>query len=274
MRTGLNALGAIAFTLAFCLPQSTIANELSRLPDGEIATQGGVTAYLIDPTRRYDHAVLGDAIEAGGFAAEFGGRRLVYRLGAEAVFEDRRVRLADLDGDGAPEAILVKSYLDRGSAIAVFRIGPDGIAPLAESPPIGQRHRWLNPVGVADFTGTGEPTIAAVVTPHLSGSLRLYRLSGGRLVEAARTDGFTNHILGNRDLDLARIGDVLSLGIPQIVLPTIDRRSLAVVSFRAGRPAILRGKPVPAGIAAMIGIGRATATVRTGAGTEVAVDLR
>ena len=46
--------------------------------------------------------------------------------------------------------------------------------------------------------------LAAVVTPHLSGSLRLYRLSGTSLVEVTRIDGFTNHRLGERDLDLAR----------------------------------------------------------------------
>jgi hypothetical protein len=265
---------AIAFALALCLVQSAIADEFSRLPDGEVVRSVGVTAYLVGPTRRYDHAVLGDAIEAGGFVIETGGRRLIYRLDGDAVFEDRRVRLADIDGDGAPEAILVKSYLDRGSALAIYRINPDGIAPLAESPPVGQRHRWLNPVGIADFTGSGEPTIAAVVTPHLAGSLRLYRLSGGRLVEIARTDGFTNHILGSRDLDLARIGDVLKLGIPQIVLPTVDRKSLAVVSFQGGKPAVLRKKAVPAGIAASIGLGSGTATIRTGAGAAIEIDLR
>jgi hypothetical protein len=266
--------GAIVLALALSLPQSTTAAELSRLPDGEIATVGGTTAYLIDPTRRYGHAVLGDAIEAGGFAIEIGGRRLAYRLGANAVFEDRRVRLADLDGDGAPEAVLVKSYLDRASAIAVFRIKSDGIAPLAESPHIGHRHRWLNPVGVADFTGTGEPTIAAVITPHVAGSLRLYRLAGASLAEIARVDGFTNHILGSRDLDLARIGDVLGLGIPQIVLPTIDRKSLAVIAFQGGRPAILRKASVSGGIAALIRIGLGAATVRTAAGAETEIDLR
>ncbi|WP_291824033.1 hypothetical protein, partial [Bosea sp. (in: a-proteobacteria)] len=185
-----------------------------------------MVAYLVDPTTRYGHGVLGDAIEAGGFVVERDGQRLLFRLGPDAVFEDRRVRLADLDGDGQPEAIVVKAYLDRGAALAVYRIGRHAIEPLAESPAIGQRNRWLNPVGVADFAGSGQAMLAAVVTPHLAGSLRLYRLSGTALVEVSRIDGFTNHRLGERDLDLAQIGDLDEDGTPDIVIPSLSRQDL------------------------------------------------
>ncbi|CAN1551196.1 hypothetical protein MCEMSEM23_02191 [Rhabdaerophilaceae bacterium] len=210
------------------------------LPDGEISRSGLLTAWLIDPTTRYDHGVLGDAIEAGGFIVERAGKRLVYRLPPDAVFEDRRVRLADLDGDGAPEAIIVKSYLNRGAAIAVYRILPDRIEPLAETEAVGSRNRWLNPVGVADFSGTGKPVIAAVVTPHLAGSLRWYSLTGSTLSEIAQINGYTNHIIGKRDLDLARIVKVLPDGPPHIVIPALDRRSLAAISLRGGAAHVAR----------------------------------
>ncbi|MGL4438512.1 MAG: hypothetical protein ACRCUE_04515, partial [Bosea sp. (in: a-proteobacteria)] len=206
------------------------------LPDGEVSRHGSFSARLIDPTERYDHGVLGDAIEAGGFMVERNGSRLIYRLSTDAVFEDRRVRLADLDGDGVPEAIVVKSYLDRGAAIAVYRLLHDRIELLAESAPIGTRNRWLNPVGVADFTGSGEAMIAAVVTPHLAGSLRLYRLAGATLGEVARIDGYTNHIIGKRDLDLAAIIRINHDGPPLIVIPALDRRSLAAIGLAGGNP--------------------------------------
>lgn len=225
------ALGGL---LATTVPAAARSSR-PRLPDTETTTAGALSAWLTEPTTRYAHGVLGDAIEAGGFAVERAGRQFHFTLPDEAVFEDRRVRLADIDGDGRPEAIIVKSYLRRGAALAIFRIGDGGIAPLAESAPIGTPNRWLNPVGVADFTGEGRPLIAAVVTPHIAGSLRLYRLQGGALVEVARLDGVTNHIIGSRDLDLARISDIDGDGRPEIVIPSLDRMSLTAASFVGGR---------------------------------------
>jgi hypothetical protein len=211
------------------------------LPDGELTRAGGLTAWLAGPTRRYAHGALGDAIEAEGFMAEVSGRILSYTLPDTAVFEDRRVRLWDIDGDGTPEAVVIKAYLDKGAALALYRIGRDTIEPLAESPAIGIPNRWLNPVGAADFLGDGSTTVAAVITPHLAGSLRLYRLVGDALTEVARVDGFTNHINGSRDLDLAQV--VPTRRGPVIAIPTLDRRAMATISFAGGRPALLSKQP-------------------------------
>jgi hypothetical protein len=218
------------------------ARAITPLPDTEITVSGNLRAYLTDPTTRYDHAVLGDAIEAGGFVVEIDGSPLRLHLGADAVFEDRRVRLVEITGGGRPQALVVKAYQNAGAALALYRINGDGIDLIAESPAIGVRHRWLNPVGVGRFLGGDTPMIAAVITPHLAGSLRLYQLAGSRLEEVSRIDGFTNHIIGSRDLDLGFTADLNDDGVLELVLPRLDRRSVAVVSFANG-PRVLAEIP-------------------------------
>ena len=95
-------------------------------------------------------------------------------------------------------------------------------------------NRWLNVVGFGDFTGRGKAEIAAVVTPHLTGSLRVYEMTGTRLVELARIDGYTNHINGTRELDLAEVADRNGDGVIDITLPRTRRVGKAVVTFAGG----------------------------------------
>jgi hypothetical protein len=65
-------------------------------------------AWLTGPSRIYGHGVLSDAIEATGLTVKMrDGRDLSYRQRGASVFEDRRARLADLDGDGRDEIIVV-----------------------------------------------------------------------------------------------------------------------------------------------------------------------
>ncbi|MGQ3359039.1 MAG: hypothetical protein ACT6XY_08490 [Phreatobacter sp.] len=260
------------FTASLAAP-ALAQSAPQRLPDTETTRAGGMTAWLSDPTTRYAHGVLGDAIEAGGFVVERGGRALHHRLGPEAVFEDRRVRLVDLGG-GTPAALVVKSYLRRGSALAAYAIGEEAITPLAESAAIGTPNRWLNPVGVADFTRTGAPLVAAVVTPHIAGSLRLYRREGARLEEVARLDGVTNHIIGSRDLDLGRISDVDGDGLPEIVLPSLDRLRLVAVSFAGGTGRIVASVPLPAPLIRLEPMNDARAVVHLQDRRTLTVDLK
>jgi hypothetical protein len=100
--------------------------------------------WLTRPTGRYGHGVLGDAIEAGGVAAELAdGRRVELVLSADSVFEDLRPRLADTDGDGDDEILVVRSYLDRGAALAVIEAGT-GLVAAAQTPPIGRPYPNLS----------------------------------------------------------------------------------------------------------------------------------
>jgi hypothetical protein len=259
----------IATSGAALLANTAEAQDHLMLPDGETTRAKGITATLINPTKRYQHAVLGDDIEAAGFQAVIDGKSYRFQLGEDAVFEDRRVRLWDIDGDGKPEAVIVKSYVNRGAAIASYKLGPQGITPFAESAAIGTRNRWLNPIGSGDFTGSGQVLIAAVITPHLTGSVRLYKLSGDTFSEVARLNGFTNHIIGSRDLDLAKVVEAND-GV-RIVIPSLDRWSLALLSFKDGSPRVISQKSVPSRILKLGSVSReqAQVTLENGQGMKI-----
>lgn len=207
------------------------------LSDGEITrgTADIARAWLTDPTDRYRHGVLGDAIEGGGLALERAdGRVFRYKLDSGSVFEDRRVRLIDLDGNGRDEAIVVQSYLDDGAALAVFGLGAEKVEFLSEVPAIGRANRWLNPVGAADFDGDGVTEIAYVETPHIGGTLRLFEFRDRKLHRDHAARGFSNHAIGSRVQDQGAVHDWTGDGIPDIAVPDARRRALRFVTFADG----------------------------------------
>lgn len=146
-----------------------------------------------DPTTRYAHGVLGDAVEWGALVLDTSeGRRLRFVLPQERVFEDLEPRLADLDGDGRPEVIAVESHRDFGARLAVY--GMDGL--LASNDWIGRTNRWLAPIGAADLDGNGLMDIAYVDRPHLAKTIRILSWLDGGLIEIAGLEGYSNHRIG------------------------------------------------------------------------------
>jgi hypothetical protein len=152
------------------------------------------------PSDEYDHRILGAAQDSKVLTIHLrqpGDNRITCPaeviLPEGEVFEDIAPRLADLDGDGMPEVIVVHTDIRRGARLAVY----DRRARLvAATPHIGQTHRWLAPLGVADLDGDGAVEIAYVDRPHLAKVLRIWRFRGGRLVHVADAPGLTNHRIG------------------------------------------------------------------------------
>lgn len=192
-------------------------------------------AWYRKPTDRYGHGVLGDAVEAGGLALRLeGGYLETLDLTTEAVFEDRTPRIVDIDGDQVDEILAVKTYTKAGSALAVIETSDRGLRLAAESEPIGQPFRWLNPVGVGDFDGDGRNEIAAVVTPHLGAVLKLYEWQDDQLVQDHQAEGFSNHAIGSPEQGLADIADMNGDGLPDLIVPDAARRNLRIVTFSFG----------------------------------------
>jgi hypothetical protein len=187
-----------------------------------------VSARYEQPTERYTHGILGDSVEWGALSMRLAdGRRVRVVLPEDRVFEDTAPRVADVDLDGAAEVVVVESSVARGARLAVY--GPDGL--IAATPFIGQKFRWLAPVGAADLNGDGRVEIAYVDRPHLAKTLRIWRFADGRLAEVAAAPGFTNHRIGERDI----AGGIRDCGEgPEMIVADADWRNVVGVRFDGG----------------------------------------
>jgi FG-GAP-like repeat len=207
----------------------------NALPDGRVVTGSRDIArvWFASPTERYGHNILGDAVEAGSLMIlTADGKTDTVAVGDDAVFEDLTPRLADLDGDGRDEIVVIKSYLARGSAIAVIAQRKGHYQIVAETPPLGGPRRWENPAGIADFDGDGKPDIAVVRQPHSIGALELWTYADGRLRRGPSLDGFSNHVAGTRALGMSAVGDFDGDGTPDLAIPSFDRATLRIVTFK------------------------------------------
>jgi hypothetical protein len=220
--------------LEFLEKSATAKRIEGALPDGvaAIGSRDIARAWLAEPTDRYDHGILGNKIEASSLVIETrDGKRQTVRLKDDAVFEDLEPRLADLDGDGHDEIVVVKSYLKRGSALAIIGERNGKYEIVAETPPIGQPHAWLNPAGIANFTSSGKLGIALVRMPHVLGNLELWSFAGKSLRKIADMPDAANHIAGTRALHMSGEADFDGDGIADLAIPSLDRGNLRIVSF-------------------------------------------
>ena len=231
------AIGSSALLLIPTDSRLVVAPAPDMLPDGEVSQGLGAIrrAWLTGATERYAHGILGDRVEAAGVGVERAdGTFLYFDLAEDSVFEDRRARLFDVDGDGVEEIIVVKSYLNAGAALAVLEASDSSLEIAAEADPIGQPNRWLNPAGAGDFDGDGRVEIAYVETPHIGGTLKLYEYNNGTLTADGAARGFSNHAIGSREQAQAAVVDWNGDGVVDLAVPDARRQILRIVTFAGG----------------------------------------
>lgn len=192
------------------------------------SAEGVTSARYTDPTPRYDHGILGDAVEWGALEMTTDqGRRLSVTLPETRVFEDTAPRLADIDGDGRTEVIVVETDIARGARLAIY--GPQGL--IAATPHIGRTHRWLAPIGAADLDGDGFTEIAYIDRPHLAKTLRIWRFRNGALSHVADLSGYTNHRIGEDNI----AGGIRSCaGPPEMIVADARWQQIHAVTFTGG----------------------------------------
>jgi hypothetical protein len=231
---------------------------LGGLPDGGIARHdgGGIArAWYGVPSRAYGHGVLGDAVEASALIAEHvAGAKHIYNTDYGYVFEDITPRLADLNSDGQAEIITILTDVSAGASLAVFGLRDGQLQKLAGTEPFGQPNRWLNVAGIADFDGDGQTEIAIVTTPHIGGTLEFWSFEGGqdgapaRLIRRAALPGFSNHVIGSRNLSLSAVFDANGDGLPDLTVPDASRTSLGIITLKDGTATEIAKIELPAAL--------------------------
>ncbi len=205
----------------------------SRLP-GSVASKGThdiAWVWLAAPTARYPHTSMGSVLHAGSVHVQSRtGQIFEWVLPKQRVFEDTQPRIVDLDGDGLDEVILIEADIERGAALVSYGLratasGKVQLQELARSSFLGHPFRWLNPIGFADFDGDGKLDIASVTTPHIGGVLTLYRYAPPRIEAFAKAMDVSNHRMGDPNLQMHAIVNLLGVR-PTLIVPDMTLRSL------------------------------------------------
>ena len=224
MRAG----AALAFLLALAAP--TFAEDHARRVNV-------VQAILVDPTDRYGTEVLGDAAAWSGLRITFRQcarcrgpdlRDVILTLPETRVFDAVDPLVADVDGDGLREVLVVETDLAQGPSLAVF--GPGG--KRAATPFLGGVDGRLTPAGVGDFDGDGRPEIAFVIRTHERQELIFLRLTEDRLAGIARFKGLLNPRTGNWTSDTAIR---TCSGLAEVILPDAAGKRLVAVRLDGTR---------------------------------------
>lgn len=220
------------------LASTVLSVALALLAGAASATPPDVIieARFGEPTGRYAHGVLGDAIEWGSLhltvdkchgCEETMIEQITIRLPESRVFEDIAPRLWQIDADDLPKVVVVESDQTRGARLSVY----DETGFVTATPFIGTRNRWLAPIGVADFDGDGWMEVGYIDRPHLAKTLRLWRYVEGELTEIASLAGLSNHRIGEDFIS----GGVRDCGTgPEMIVASGDWREVMAVRYEDG----------------------------------------
>ncbi|MDR7040348.1 hypothetical protein J2X36_005131 [Methylobacterium sp. BE186] len=231
------------------------------LPGSHRALSGPLSAYLTGPTRASGDgapAAAGLTIRERQPVAVSADPKPVpvstttVPAGPDAVFTRERPRTIRIGGQTA----ILASTRQGTDAASLVLVGRQGAAPgaawavIARTPP--QPGGPLSIAGVADFAGAGQMQVATVAGT----TLQLWSYANGAFALAGERAGYAG---GDGETALAASLDIDRDGTPELALPSAERTSLAILTFK-GRVAerARAALPAPAGFGiAALGRGEA-----------------
>jgi hypothetical protein len=234
---------------------------------GTLSAEGIASGHYRTPTLRYGHFALGPPHEyAELVAVSRSGAQASYALPEDEVFEDIAPRVVSMSADAPAQLLTIVSSRSAGARLVLFALREGTLIRSAQSKPIGTPNRWLNPVAVADLDGDGSAEIAAVITPHIGGTLKVFRLAGAELIEIAALGGFSNHAYGSPITALSGVATIA--GRAHLIVPDFARQNLRVVAYENGQLRERGRCAVEGGIVGPVQFdGGQNVTVRTARGT-------
>jgi hypothetical protein len=224
--------------------ESTVL-PVNALPDTRILVDPANRLLLLTgPTERYGHGVLGDGLEASQITLveTVPAVRVAQtiEIPAPKVVEGLAPIWADLDGDGAREIIVTLSDDASGAQVTVY---DEAGSVVGRGPAIGRGYRWRHQLAVAPFGVDGRPELVDVLTPHIGGVVEFYRWEGPDLRVVAQQPGYTSHVLGTRNLDMAVAGDFDGDGRLELLLPNQSRHELGAIQHTSEGAVVLWSLP-------------------------------
>jgi len=215
---------------AFAIAALVALFALCAAAAGAAGAEAIIAAHYDAPVDRYGHFALGRPHEYARLTARTdSGREFSLQLPDDEVFEDLEPRLVRLAADDPQGILAIVSQREKGSRLVMIGLRAKRLEITAQSAAIGTPMRWLNPVGVADLDGDGRAEIAAVITPHVGGRLKVFRREGSDLLEIAALDGFSNHVYGSPELALSTVVSIA--GRMYLLVPDTTRRQLRIVGM-------------------------------------------
>jgi len=208
-----------------------LSTNYTQLPEQAIArsADGQVYAQYAQPTSKYSHGILGDAIEAEQLIVVIDSVFYQLTLPDEYVFEDIQPRLFDVDNDGFLEFITIRTHIDLGGGIMIYKLMGGELKEYASVTEIGTRFRWLNIVGINDLDQNGTIELLWIQTPHIGGILKVATFTPGNLSVIDEKSQYSNHAIGQTNLCLSVLTTQDNEKV--VYVPSQDRNQIVGFKF-------------------------------------------